>query len=123
VIAQWLPVASLNLDLQPSVFLDADKVRRFATAMRRGERFPAITVVSDAGRLFVRDGFHRVAAARACGRAVIDACTSSGSASEVARHFIRRGKAEGLDPAWTQYLERALADRRFARSGVGGRKD
>jgi hypothetical protein len=91
--------------------------------MRAGERFPAVTVVSDAGKLFTRDGFHRVAAARACGRAVIDAFVSSGSASEVARRFIRRGRAEGWDGDWTEYLERALADRRFARAGVGGRKE
>ena len=121
--AQWVPIAKLHLDLQPDVFLDQEKVRRFEAAMRAGERFPAITVVSDAGKLFTRDGFHRVAAARACGRAVIDAFVSSGSASEVARHFIRRGKAEGLDPAWIEYLERALSNRRFARAGVGGRKD
>jgi len=105
------------------VFLDKDKIKRFETAMRRGERFPAIAVVDDAGRLFVRNGFHRVAAARACGRAVIDAYVSLGSASDVARHCICRGKAEGWDPARIEYLERALADRRFARSGVGGRKE
>jgi hypothetical protein len=54
---------------------------------------------------------------------VIDAYVSLGSASDVARHCICRGKAEGWDPARIEYLERALADRRFARSGVGGRKE
>ena len=46
-------------------------------------------------------GSIRVGAARACGRAVIDAYVSLGSASEIARHFIRRGRARrvgfGLD--------------------------
>ncbi len=122
MIAQWVPIARLKLDLQPDVFLGQKKVGRFEAAMRAGERFPAITVVSDAGRFFVRDGFHRLAAARACGRVAIDAYVSLGSASDVARHFIHRGKVEAaLDPAWIEYLERALADRRFARSGVGGR--
>ncbi len=92
-------------------------------AMRSGERFPAITVVSDAGRLFVRDGFHRLAAARACGRVAIDADVFVGSVSDVARHFIRRGKAEAWDPAWVEYLERALENRRFARAGVGGKEN
>ena len=123
VTAQWVPIAILNLDLQPSVFLDQEKVRRFEMAMLGGGRFPAIAVVSDAGRLFVHDGFHRVAATRACGRSAIDAYVSLGSASEVARHFIYRAKAEEWEPAWIEYLEMALADRRFARAGVSGRKD
>lgn len=124
MIAQWVPIASLNLALQPDVFLDQDKVRRFEMAMRRGERFPAIAVVCDVGRFFVRDGFHRIGASRACGRPVIDAFVCFGSASEVAKHLIRRGRAEGrADPAWIEYLGRAIADRRFARSGVGGRKE
>jgi hypothetical protein len=105
VIAQWVPISSLNLDLEPSLFLSQEAVRRYAAAMRRGERFPAINVVSDAGRLFVYDGFHRVAAARACGRVVIDTYVSPGSASDTARRLIRRGKAEGCDPAWIEYLE------------------
>jgi hypothetical protein len=123
ITAQWIPIASLKIDLEPYVFLDEGKVARYAEAMRRGERFPAIAVVSDAGRLFVWDGFHRLAAARACGRVVIDAYVSQGSASDIARRFIRRGKAEMADPAWAEYLETALANRRFARAGVGGRRD
>jgi hypothetical protein len=116
-------VASLKIDLQPAVFLDQEKVRRFEAAMRAGARFEPIVVVNDAGRFWVRDGFHRLAASRECGRIVIAAYVSLGSASDVARHFIRYGKAEGLDPAWIEYLETGLRDRRFARAGVGGRKD
>ena len=59
------------------MFLDKDKIKRFETAMRRGERFPAIAVVDDAGRLFVRNGFHRVAA---------DARRDADSAAKAERH-------------------------------------
>jgi hypothetical protein len=46
---------------------------RIATAMRRGESFPPISVLQVGDIYFVRDGHHRVSVARALGRDAIEA--------------------------------------------------
>lgn len=46
---------------------------RIATAMRRGESFPPVSLLQVGEIYFVRDGHHRVSVARALGRDVIEA--------------------------------------------------
>lgn len=50
-----------------------DRFERIALAMRRGESMPPISVYQVGEVYFVRDGHHRVSAARALARATIDA--------------------------------------------------
>ena len=93
-------------------------------AMRRGERFPAIAVVSDAGRFFVRDGFHQGSGGSGLRARRGRRLRFPGSAQARLRGISFAGaEREGWDSAWIAYLEAGLMNRRFARAGVGGQKD
>ena len=65
-MTKTLPLAALSLSEGPPS-LDASKVTRIAKALAGGGVLPPIKVSRRSGGYLVRDGHHRVAAARLAG--------------------------------------------------------
>ena len=80
----------------------ADTVADYADLLKEGREFPPITVFRSAGKLYLADGFHRVAAHLAAGRTHIEANVHEGGAHDAlwfelganAQHGRRLGRAE-----------------------------
>lgn len=110
--------------------IDRETVERYAEAMRDGAEFPPVSVVGltsgkDKGELLVWDGFHRVEAARLCGRpslpveildgdvrlALVLAAGANTTHGKATNHEDRRLAGERLlkDPEWCQWSDRQIA--------------
>ena len=76
---------------------DDPTVRRYATAYKKGEHFPAIICFQDAtGRVYLADGRQRLAAAVAAGLGRITAFVKLGSRRQAQRFAIEANARHGL---------------------------
>lgn len=112
-------------EAQPRACLDAATVNAYAEDMQAGAVFPAVELYMDAEHIYLADGFHRVAAARACGLESIPANIRLGTLRDAilyaaganAGHGLRRTNAdkrravESLlnDSEWAQWADREIA--------------
>lgn len=60
-----LTAITIDPDVQPRAALNADVVETYAGDMDRGCEFPPVVVFNDGATIWLADGFHRVAAAKA----------------------------------------------------------
>jgi uncharacterized ParB-like nuclease family protein len=94
-----LPIASIRLDFQPVDCLDVETVHAYAETLRAGRVIVPVTVQFDGQVYWLRDGFHRLAAARSLGRETIEAELVKGTYAE-------------MEAEWKQSLGAALAELR-----------
>lgn len=110
---------------QPRVQKDAATIAEYQADMERGAAFQAIEVFYDGAAYWLVDGFHRVAAARQCGRTTFAARVHQGTQADAqwfsfgvnARHGLRRSpgdkqrvvRAALLHPHAAQQSNRAIA--------------
>ncbi len=74
-----IKIDELDLSLQTRAGTDADTIRNYAEAMADGAQFPDVTVFTDGETYWLADGFHRVLAAQANGKAMISADIRKGT--------------------------------------------
>lgn len=88
---QWKPMASTDLkialikydsDIHARAAVDQKRIRQYAKQMRKGERFPPITVYSDGDTYWCADGYYRTEAARSIGRETILAEVKHGTRND-----------------------------------------
>lgn len=93
---QSCPLADLGGE-QVRLSLNPSRVEQYAADMRRGDSFPAIVVFRDHdGALYVADGFHRRAAALACGHDTIPARVEYGTADDAIWYALKANRDHGL---------------------------
>ena len=63
-----LRISVIRLDFQPKENLIEERVQVYVDRLKRGETLPMLRVRFDGRNYFLEDGFHRVEAARRCGR-------------------------------------------------------
>lgn len=90
---------SLNTDprFQMRAALDDKRVAKYAHAMRRGEGFPAVTIASIDGHLYLLDGFHRVAAAMKAGVTELNARIAKLTEKAALHEAIKANADHGLN--------------------------
>lgn len=78
--------------------LNSAQVKRYADAMKTGQRFPAIKAMKVKGRLVLVDGFHRLAAAKyaGCLEALDVVVVGEGSAAEALWLAFEANRQHGL---------------------------
>ena len=64
---KWLPISAIRLDFQSAENLIQDGVQEYVDRLRRGQRLLPLTVCFDGEGYFLKDGFHRLEAARRLG--------------------------------------------------------
>src|SRR5579884_3439421 len=97
-----LPIGSIRLDFQAEECLDPETVFGYADRLRCGEEIAAVTVQFDGRVYWLRDGFHRLAAARSLGRESIEAEVLNGTYAD-------------MEAEWQQTLRAALSHLRNSR--------
>ena len=94
-----LLLAQIRTDFQSPDCLDKKTVSKYVEAMRRGDKFPPVTVLYDGKDYYLRDGFHRTAAAHQVGQESIDAEVHAGTtARAILKQFGVPVRAEQLFP-------------------------
>ncbi|MCL6683457.1 ParB N-terminal domain-containing protein [Sphingomonas alba] len=91
---------ALNIDQRFQIRaegLDAKRVKKYVYDMRRGDGFPAITVASVDGRLYILDGFHRVEAALQAGLPALNAKIAKLSEQAAVREAFKANVDHGLN--------------------------
>jgi len=108
IMKTTIPIADLILDAgtQIRATLDLPTVEEYAAAMEQGADFPPVAVVSDEKHFWLVDGFHRVEAAKMCGRAEIAATVGKGNIYTAIRAALGANHTHGL--------KRSQADKRRA---------
>ncbi len=102
-------------------------ISEYHDAMVEGAIFPPVVVFYDGTHYWLVDGFHRLAAAKQCGRPTLDVTTTEGSRREAilyaagtnATHGLRRTNADKRktvtklleDKEWQQWSNREIARR------------
>ena len=83
-IKEHLPLVDLDSSGSAHVRVEISKetVADYADLLKEGREFPPITVFRSAGKTYVADGFHRVAAHLAAGRTHIEAQVYDGTARD-----------------------------------------
>ncbi len=82
--------------LQPRVSMDSGTIEEYATAMRNGEDFPAVTIFYDGKKYWLSDGWHRVEAAISAGRTDISAEIRSGTFEDALKNSLSSNATHGL---------------------------
>lgn len=114
-------------DLQPRVSLRSETIEDYKDAMTRGEEFPPVEIVFDGTDLFLVDGFHRIQAAKECGKTSVKAIIEKGTEREAilrsvganAKHGLPRTRGDKRraverllkDPEWGKWSDREIAHR------------
>ena len=78
-----LPIAAIRLDDQLGRNLHLEKVQMYAAMLKEGEPFPPVTVCFDGEVYWLKDGFHRLAVAKAAGADEIEAQVTLGVRTEM----------------------------------------
>jgi hypothetical protein len=84
-----LQIQRICLDFQPPENLLDDSVAEYMERMRRRAKIGPVLVCYDGKDYILKDGFHRVEAARRLGRKTILAEVTPGTRSEMAAEFQR----------------------------------
>ena len=82
-----LRLSTIRLDFQPAENLIEETVQMYVGRLERGETLPPIRVRFDGSSYFLEDGFHRVEAARRCGRKTLKAEILPGTLTEMEAEF------------------------------------
>lgn len=128
--ASKISLAEIRLDggTQPRVAMDPTAINDYAEAIKAGDKLPPITVFDDGhNNLWLADGFHRYAAAKAAGHDSIWADIKKGTQRDAViyavganiTHGLRRTSADKrraierllLDPEWRQWSDAEIARR------------
>lgn len=123
-----LNLAAIRLDggTQSRVSINQDAVAEYAHVITEGDTLPAITVFHDGADYWLADGFHRLHAHKAAGKASIVADVLTGTCRDAVLYSLAANTVHGLrptiddkrkaigimlaDPEWS-----LLADREIAR--------
>jgi hypothetical protein len=81
---------------QPRSMILRDVVEEYAVAMADGAIFPPIIAFYDGTHYWLADGFHRLAAAEAAGRAVIACEVRQGTRRDAVLHSVGANAAHGM---------------------------
>jgi len=114
-------------DLQPRTGINLEMVEGYADAMRRGDRFPPLTVFYDGKAYLLSDGFHRLRAARAIKAKTVLCEVRKGGRREALLHSVSCNSTHGLprsnedkrqavgkllkDKQWCEWSDREIAKR------------
>ena len=125
--ARKVKVAKICADesAQLRAAISKECVADYAELMADGVCFPPVTLFEDGGRLWLADGFHRVAAARVAGLKSIAAEVHDGGKRDAALYAASANAAHGLartnadkraavtllltDPEWARWSDRRVA--------------
>jgi ParB-like chromosome segregation protein Spo0J len=100
--------------VDPAAHLDPDRVRRYAELL---DELPPVVAFQTEQGLLLADGYHRVAAAHACGLDTIEAEIRHGTAHDALRYAVTVGATQhGLSQ---QEVMRRLRQRSGGRWGRG----
>ena len=120
-------IADITIDdrCQPREQLDEAVVTDYAKAMTTGATFPPVTVFHDGTTSWLADGFHRLAAAKEAGLAMIGATIKVGSLRDAMLYAVGANSTHGLrrsnsdkrraveillsDPEWASWSDREIA--------------
>lgn len=93
-----VPIRAIEFDesVQVRVSLDQATVLEYSERMRAGELFPAVQLFEDKEKLFIGDGWHRLAAAKKLGYATFPACVSTGGRLAAIRFALSANASHGL---------------------------
>jgi ParB-like chromosome segregation protein Spo0J len=81
-------------------------VQEYASAMSSGDEFPPVALFDDGRKIYLADGFHRIAAALSIGRDRIDAVINQGSKQDALLFSLKANSKHGL--------QRSNDDKRYA---------
>ncbi len=111
-----IKIADLDLTLQTRAGTDADTIKTYAEAMADGAQFPDVTVFTDGETYWLADGFHRVLAAQANGKATISADIRKGTEDDAVVFGGTANNKQGKRPtmADVQHFLQMVWDRREA---------
>ena len=111
-----IKIADLDLTLQTRAGTDADTIKNYAEAMADGAQFPDVTVFTDGETYWLADGFHRVLAAQANGKAMISADIRKGTEDDAVVFGGTANNKQGKRPtmADVQHFLQMVWDRREA---------
>jgi ParB-like chromosome segregation protein Spo0J len=86
---KMLAIDQLCLVFQPPENLSEERIEEYVELMSRGERIEPVTVCFDGTRYLLKDGFHRVEAARLLKRRKISAEVTLGTLEEMEAEWRR----------------------------------
>ena len=90
-------LAKLDLALQTRAAINEEIVKDYAALLADGTALPPVNVYADAdGRLYLTDGYHRVAAARRNGAAEVDAVVVNATRADALRAALKANAAHGF---------------------------
>lgn len=77
------------MDFQPPENLDEEKIQEYEAVIRCGDAIAPVAVRFDGEEYWLADGFHRVEAAKRCGRTTIAAEVTAGTYEEMEAEWKR----------------------------------
>jgi hypothetical protein len=91
-------LASIEMDtsIQCRAVIDTATVSEYADRMIEGDKFPAVVLFEEGGKLWIGDGWHRVMAARQMGAIDIAADVRPGGRKEALQYALGANAANGL---------------------------
>ena len=114
-----LATIEMDTSIQCRAVIDTATVSEYADRMIEGDKFPAVVLFEEGGKLWIGDGWHRVMAARQMGAIDIAADVRPGGRKEALQYALGANAANGL--------RRSNADKRrcieIARLEFGGLSD
>lgn len=126
---QSIPFAQVatNGGTQSRAALNEETVAEYAEAIAAGATFPPVIVYHDGTEYWLADGFHRLAAASAAGKAEVDADVRQGDRRDAILHSVGANASHGLrrtnadkhravqalleDEEWAQWPDTEIARR------------
>ncbi|MBI1924383.1 ParB N-terminal domain-containing protein [Candidatus Poribacteria bacterium] len=93
-----LEISGMTVDphIQARETMVSQVVTEYAEAMQAGDLFPQVDVYHDGETDWLADGFHRVEAAKRCGKATIDAVIHEGNRRDATLHSVGSNANHGL---------------------------
>lgn len=82
-----LPISAIRLDFQRGENLIEETVLAYVADIQRGDRLQPLRVRFDGQSYFLKDGFHRVEAAKRCGIQALEAEILPGTLEEMEAEF------------------------------------
>lgn len=86
----------MDTSIQCRAVIDTATVSEYADRMMEGDKFPAVVMFEENGKLWIGDGWHRVMAARQMGAVDIAADVRQGGRKEALQYALGANAANGL---------------------------